>query len=164
MIERLTLVALLGLGTLASVPAQAQQPEPPRVAQLRAAIEQRFAQRLIDELGLNDEQATKVRGILATWSAKRRGLEQDERELRAQLADQMRPGVAADEAVVVKLTDRIIDGRIGYVETFKSELKDLSAVLTPVQRAQYLMLRDRLNQRVQDIRNARPGAMGRRQP
>jgi hypothetical protein len=78
----------------------------------------------------------------------------------------MRPGVAADEAVVLRAMNAMLDGRIAYVQTFKDEQAELAAVLTPVQRAQYVLLRDRLAQRVQDIRSQRapPPAERRRRP
>jgi hypothetical protein len=119
-------------------------------------IEDRFAERLGRDLGLSDEQASKVHGILASWSAKRRSIEREERRLRQELASQMRPGVAADEAVVSRTLDAILDGRLAFVQSFRDELRELSAVLTAVQRAQYLLLRDRLAQRVQEIRSQRP--------
>lgn len=158
MITSLRVLVALGflIGGARSVAAQdSAVVEGPRAERLRQMIEDRFAERMTVELGLGDDQAAKVRGVLSTWSTRRRSLEKDERGLRQQLQAGMRPGVAADEKTVVQLTDRIMGLRIQYVETFRSELTDLSALLTPIQRAQYVLLRDRLMQRIQEVRNQR---------
>ena len=129
--------------------------EGPRAEELRRLIEDRFADRLAVELGLTGEQASRTRVMLATWGARRRNLERDVREARKQLTFAMRPGVAANETAVSKLVDNIMAARVAHAQTFKDELVDLSAVLSPVQRAQYVLLRDRLMQRVEEIRNQR---------
>ncbi|MEZ4587792.1 MAG: Spy/CpxP family protein refolding chaperone [Gemmatimonadales bacterium] len=141
--------------------ASAQNPgQPPRAERLRQQIEMRVAEQLQRQLGLTDAQYGQTRSVLLTWARKRRDLERGERELRQTLAAQMRPGVAADEAVVTRTMNEILDGRIAYVQTFKDELAELSPILSPVQRAQYMQLRDRLMQRVQEIRGARGGPPG----
>jgi len=156
-----TLLLAVGLVAAGVTVAQAQQPpEPARAERLRQAIEDRFAEQLERQLGLSESQSTEVRAILLTWARKRRDLERTERRLRQDLASQMRPGVAADDAVVTRTMNEILDGRIAFVQTFKDELEALSPILSPVQRAQYMQLRDRLMQRVQDIRGARGGPPG----
>jgi hypothetical protein len=157
------LVLVIGLATAAggSV-ARAQdsaEVEGPRAERLRQMIEERFADRLTTELALTDDQAVKVRAVLATWAQKRRGLERDERAVRQRLASAMRPGVAADERTVTRLTDEILEGRLAYVQTFKDELNALTGTLSPIQKGQYILLRDRLMQRVQEIRDQRQGQM-----
>jgi hypothetical protein len=157
----LTGLLLIVAGSLAR--GQDTLADPVRAERLRQLIEDRFTERLGRDLGLSDDQATRVHGILATWNAKRRSLEREERRLRQALAAQMRPGVAAEEAVVSRTLDAILDGRLAFVQSFRDELRELATVLTPVQRAQYLLLRDRLAQRVQEIRSQRPGPPALRQ-
>lgn len=165
-LRSMILVGVAGLLDVAPVVGQdtAAIAEGPRAERLRQLIEDRFAERLTVELGLSDDQAAKMRGVLTTWATKRRTLEREDRSLRQQLAAAMRPGVAAEERTVTRLTDRILAARIEYVQTFKDELGDLSSVLSPVQRAQYLLLRDRLMQRVQDVRNQRAANQSPRLP
>lgn len=153
--HRVMLAAVLVAAGASGARAQ-DLPDPERAERLRQVIEDRFNERLARDLGLGEADAAKVRSILGTWAAKRRSIEREERRLRQELAAQMRPGVAADEAVVTRAMAAMLDGRIAYVQTFKDELGELSAVLTPVQRAQYLLLRDRLAQRAQEIRSQRP--------
>ncbi len=153
------LLAALVVGTSASARAQdSTEVDGPRAEQLRRMIEERFADRLMVELGLTGDQASRTRSILVTWGGKRRSLEKDQRGLRQQLTFSMRPGVAANEAAVTRLVDNLATNRVAYAQTFRDELVDLAPVLTPVQRAQYVLLRDRLLQRVQEIRNQRQEA------
>ena len=155
------------LGALLAAPAAAagaqdSMPDPARAERLRQQFEQRFGERLKEELGLTDEQASKLQVSLAGLAARRRAMEQDERRMRQALAAQLRPGVAANSDSVAKLVDALTSHRVAYAQTFKDEMRDLSTILNPVQRGQYMMLRDRLMQRVQEIiqdRAARPNAL-----
>lgn len=152
------MVALvLGLG-LAGGRVMAQDPMAPggeRVEQLRRQIEDRFAARAQEELGLNDEQFQRLRTTSSQFAAQRRGVEQRERQLRLAMATQLRPGVAANQDSVARLIDALIEVRGAYVETYRQEMKSLAAFLDPVQRAQYLMLRERLMALAQEVRAGR---------
>jgi hypothetical protein len=132
-------------------------PDPVRAERLRQQIEQRFGERLKEELGLTDEQASRLRVSLAGIAAKRRGMELDERRMRQALAFQLRPGIAANSDSVAKLVEALTNHRIAYAQTFKDEMRELSTILNPVQRGQYLMLRDRLMQRAQELMQGRAG-------
>ena len=149
----------------------AQQPAEPgaqRAERLRQAIEDRFAARAQEELGLDDQQFQRLRSTSAQFAAQRRGVEQQERRLRVALALQLRPGVAADQDSVAKLIDAVLDVKGAYVQTYRDEMKALAGFLDPVQRAQYFMLRERLLNLAQQVRaeralrsdsgGARPGA------
>ena len=157
------------LGVLLAAPAAAAAqdslPDPARAERLRQQFEQRWEGRLKEELGLTEDQASKVRGALAGLAARRRGMEQDERRMRQALAAQLRPGVAANSDSVAKLVDALTDHRVAYAQTFKDEMRELSTILNPVQRGEYMMLRDRLMQRAQEImQNRAAGPPGVQQP
>ena len=152
----------LGLLTLAALggalPLRAQDstlPEPLRAERLRQQIELRFGERLKEELGLSEEQAARLRVSLAGIAARRRVMEGDERRLRQALAAQLRPGVAANSDSVAKLVDALTSHRVTFAQTFRDEMRELSGILNPVQRGQYLLLRDRLMQRAQELQQAR---------
>jgi len=152
----------LGLLTLAALggalPLRAQDsmlPEPLRAERLRQQIELRFGERLKEELGLSEEQAARLRVSLAGIAARRRVMEGDERRLRQALAAQLRPGVAANSDSVAKLVDALTSHRVAFAQTFRDEMRELSGILNPVQRGQYLLLRDRLMQRAQELQQAR---------
>ena len=137
------------------------QPDPLRAERLRQQIEQRFGERLREELGLTDDQAAKLRVSLATVAARRREMEVEERKLRQALAFQLRPGVAANSDSVAKLVDALTNHRVAFAQTFRDEMRELSTILNPVQRGQYLLLRDRLMQRAQELQQNRlnPGPL-----
>jgi hypothetical protein len=158
-----SLVAVLTLAAAGLGPVSAQDPDTtrPHAQELRQRIEERFAQRVQEQLGLNDEQTAKLRATSREYGERRRVLETRERDLRVALTAQLRPGVAADQDSVARLTKALVDLRVDYAKTWRDEMNDLS-YLTPVQRAQLYVMRDRLLQRVQEIRDERGGWRRRR--
>ena len=154
-------IALALLAGAVPASASAQEPALDREA-LRARIEERFAARVREELALTDQQEAKLREVVGPWARKRRGMEAEERRLKEGLAGQMRPGVAAQQDSVAKLTQRLMDLRVEYAESYRAEYRELG-FLSPVQRAQYVMLRERVLdnlRRVRDERMLRGGARG----
>jgi Spy/CpxP family protein refolding chaperone len=146
-------IGVLLAGSVLVLPAlslSAQQG--PRAAALRRELEVRFAQQLKQQLQLSDEQSVKVRDIMSGYAEQRRVLEQEERNLRQGLNGQLRPGVAANPDSVTKLVDAISAGRVSYARLIQDEMRDLAAVLDPVQRGQLFVMRDRLLLRVQEMR------------
>lgn len=143
-----------------AVPVVAQDSlnDPVRLERLRQMIEQRFGERLKEELGLSADQASKMRVSLAGLAARRRVMEQDERQMRQALATQLRPGIAASPDSVARLVESLTNHRVAYAQTFKDEMRDLATILDPVQRGQYLLLRDRLMQRAMEVQQGRAGA------
>lgn len=149
----LALICVAGTGTLR---AQDSEPDPSgRAGQLRHQIEDRFAARVQEELGLNDQQAARMREVVGGYFVKRRSLEAEERGLRQALAAELRPGVAANKDRVGNLTDQLLDLRIRYAQSYKDEVKDLSAFLDQVQVAQFLILRERLLDRIREAQDTR---------
>ena len=146
----LLLLLALTLGGSAILAAQDSTDDVGRTGQLRRQIEDRFTARVQEELGLSDQQALKLRETVGIYFVKRRTLEAEERRLRQGLAAELRPGVAANRDNVARLTDQLLDNKVRYVETYRAEVKDLSAFLDPVQRAQFLILRERLLDRVKE--------------
>lgn len=160
---------LIPMLLIIAVPARAQEldSDPVRAGQLRQQIEERFTARVQEDLALNDQQTAKMKSTVRIWFAKRRDLEDENRKLRQGLAGQLRPGVAADADTVARLTDALLDLKVRYAQTFKDELKEMSGYLDPVQRAQFLVLRERLLERVREAREMRDDSLPRtrhRQP
>ena len=141
--------------TLAAPSLRAQQPETTDTAEagrLRAQIEQRFSARVKDELGLNDDQATRLRATQEKFGAQRRALAQEQGERRRALDGQMRPGMPANADSVNKLMAGLRSGREQMVKIDQDEDREMQGYLTPVQRAQFLQMRERLMQRVNEMR------------
>lgn len=162
------MVVLLSVSAPAALRAQEDTaPLPPRRAeQLRQMIEQRFTERVKEALGLNDDQTAKMRGVQAMVAEKRRMLDMQERQLRGALANQLRPGIAANGDSVAKLVNALTVGRVAMAQTFQDEMRELSTILTPVQRGQYLLMRDRLMMQIEEMRRNAQQQMrqGRRPP
>ena len=162
MMKATSLILLVLVGGLpAASPAQdtSRVGPPERAAQLRQMIDRRFGERLKQDLGLTDEQAARLRGVQASVAERRRVLQVQERELRTALAFQLRPGIAANADSVGRLINALTAQRVAFAQTFQDEMRELAAFLTPVQRGQYLILRDRLMMQVEEMR--RDGAIQR---
>lgn len=148
MIRRSLLTLLLAAG--AALPMAAQ--EGPRAEVLRRQLERRFAEQIRTQLQLSEEETSRVGAIMSSSAERRRELEAAERQYRAALAGQLRPGIAADADSVNRLLDGLAQNRVDYARVMQDELKELATVLTPVQRGQLFLMRDRLLQRAQAMR------------
>jgi hypothetical protein len=150
-------ICLLLLGVAAGpLAAQGEHDSHPRSGQLRELIEKRFAERVKTELDLTDEQAVKLKAVAMEHAGRRRELRHRERDLRMALDAQLRPGAEADQDSVARLTRDLLDLRMRYAESWREEMGKLS-FLSPVQRARLLVMRERLLQRVHEMREDRRG-------
>src|SRR4051812_48136705 len=145
-------------------PAAAQQPDSAvRTDSLRHHIEERFAGRVHQELGLTNEQTTKLRATSQQFGTRRRELHSRYRALRQALQQQLQPGVAARQDSVARLTDAMIDLRIASAQASRDEMREVGKYLTPVQRARFFVMRERLRHRMKEahehrgMRNGREG-------
>ena len=163
------MAALLVAG--APLNAQGNGDESPQSARMRQQIEQRFAQQIQANLGLTDEQAVKLRATFNTYAPKRRAMEQELRTIKRGLQGQLRPGIAANADSVSTLVDRLLATKVTYAQSFVDENRDMAKYLTPVQRAQFQVMRERLMARIEEIQQQRQqqfrqqqGAPGAQQP
>lgn len=122
---------------------------------LMQRIQDRFAARVQEELGLTDAQTSKMRQTTTKWFGFRSDLDAQQRQLRQQLASQLRPGVAANQDSVSRLMSQLMEIKVRYAESFKQESGEMSGYLTPVQQAQYFIMRERLLDRIVEARAER---------
>lgn len=127
----------------------------PRAEALRAQIEERFAQQVKFQLGLNDQQMDKLRSAVRADRDRRLHVRDHEQDVRRALAEQMRPGVAANQDSVARLLDALAANHVVRDQLEQQEQQELSQFLTPVQRSQLLFMRQELQQRIQTIREGR---------
>ena len=157
-------VSLLGLlmlvGSTAPVMAQ-DSTQAPRMgsAEMRQRIETRFTERVKTDLGLTEEQTAKLKQVAGEWFDKRRAMEAEERDLRQALQGQLRPGIAANSDSVTRIMNQLLDLKVKYAESYREENKQLG-FLTPVQRAQYYSLRERLLDALKQARQVRRAGGG----
>ena len=149
----LTLCALTLLLT-GPLAAQDQHDSSQRVV-LRDRIEQNFLARAKEELALNDEQSTKLMETTRRTFQRRRTMEMEYRRLNQVLANEMRPGVAADQRVLRRTLDSLVTLRVATAEIYREEQRELAGFLTDVQRAQYHVMRERFLDRVENVRASR---------
>lgn len=147
---------VLGLSAMALLlgapVAVAQRVPPDRRGALVRRIEDIFVQRVTEELGLSSAQAQRLRETAVRMFARRRAMEAETRRLDRLLAGQLRPGVAADPDSATRLTDSLLVIRVNYARLAQEEMAEMRGYLSPVQAAQYYVLRDRLLQRIQNAR------------
>jgi hypothetical protein len=143
--------------------AGAQRPDSAAVRgdSLRHRIEERFAVRAQQDLGLTNDQTTKLRATSQQFGARRGELRTQGQRLREALAAQLRPGVAANQDSVAKLTDAMIALRMSEAQASRDEVKEQSKYLNPVQRARLYVMRERFAHRVKEVHGHR-GDMGMR--
>jgi hypothetical protein len=72
----------------------------------------------------------------------------------------LRPGVAANKERVGRLTDQLLELKVRYAQSYRDEVKDLSGFLDPVQVAQFLVLRERLFDRIREAQENRDDQAG----
>jgi hypothetical protein len=134
-----------------------------RADSLRHRIEEQFASRVQQRLGLTNEQATRLRATSQTFGARRRELRDRERQVQEALWGQLQPGVAANQDSVTKLTDAMIELKLTSAQAARDEMKELSKYLNPVQRARLYMMREQFYHRVREAHGRHGGRdMGRR--
>jgi hypothetical protein len=150
---RVLWLSLIAVGLARPLVAQADDAD--RTEQLRHRVEGRFAERVREQLQLSDDQMTRLRGTARTYGARRRELAGRERGIRAALAEQLRPGVAADQDSVSRLTDALLELRDAQAHTLQDENREMAEYLTPVQRSQLFVMRERLIRRAREIRQER---------
>jgi hypothetical protein len=119
---------------------------------LRTLIEQRFTERVQQDLKLSTDQTAKLRTTQERFGTRRRALMRQQMERRRALEGQMQPGVAANADSVNKLMEGIRSGQGEMVRIAQEEDRELSGYLTPVQRARFQRLRERFLQRVGEMR------------
>ena len=150
---------LLLLSPLAVGQAQRADTSAARADSLRHRIEERFASRAQEQLGLTNDQTTKLRATSRQFGARRGELRTQAQRLRQALAAQLQPGVAANQDSVAKLTDAMLELRMRETQMTRDEIREQSKYLNSVQRAQLYVMRERFAHRVKEV-HGRRGEMG----
>lgn len=150
------------LGLLLGPALAAQQdsttlPDSAERERLQQAIERRFGVVVQQQLGLSNDQADKLRATEERFRMRRRAMVRQQLLLRFGLQEQMRPGQAANPDSVRRLMDAMQANRGDLLRLDQDQDREMSGYLTPVQRARYQMLRERLMRRLQEVRRGRAG-------
>ena len=130
-----------------------------QTAQQRRQLQQQVLERLLQnaraQTGMTDEEFERYREIATRSMASRNQIQMRERELWRGLEGQMRPGVAADEDSVESLIDSLIAVPGQRIELARGEQGEYSEFLTPVQRAQVVLIHRRFENNIRQIMQRR---------
>ena len=156
---------------ISAVPARAQRVTTAAPGN-RPALEQQFRERAAklaqQRLGLTDAQLEKLEASNARFAPQLQQLAAQERDIRAQLRQEMTAGNSANQQHVSDLLDASIRLQKQRIAVVESEQKDLSGFLTPVQRARYIFLQAQFKKRSEELQGGRqnqgPGGQRRRRP
>ena len=132
---------------------------------LEGALEARLGEVVKQRLALTDEQYRHVREVNRRYDTERRTLVQQERGARQALRSELEAGDRADQRRVADLIDQMLAVQRQRLDVVAREQHDLSAFLTPVQRAKYAAIQEAVRKRVDQLRRrqakrtARAGAV-----
>ena len=130
--------------------AAQQQPNPRRQA-LQRQVREAFAKVVRKQLNLNDEQMQSLQRVDTKFEQRRRGLLREERQARLDLLAAMADSTSPDQSRIAKQLDALIQAQRARADLLEAEQKELSTFLTPLQRAKYLAVKERLNRRLQQL-------------
>jgi hypothetical protein len=133
----------------AGVGAQ-QQPHPRRQA-LQKQVREAFAKVVRKQLDLNDEQMQSLQRVDAKFEQQRRSLLRAERQARLELRDAMADSTSPDQSRISRQLDVLVQFQRKRADLLEGEQKELSSFLTPLQRARYFAVKERLNRRLQQL-------------
>lgn len=144
---------VLALACVVSVPAGAQQKAAPRpaVQQLQRRVLQ-VVQRTLDA---SDDQMRQLVEVNRKYEGERRALNQRDREARQSIRTEVLRDSLANQEQVSRMLEVLVHVQRQRLDVFTREQHDLAAFLTPVQRAKYATLQDRLRKRVEQLRQTR---------
>jgi Spy/CpxP family protein refolding chaperone len=115
------------------------------------------AERMRELLGLTDDQAVKLKATAQRFREQRQAIMKQQRELSGALRAQIRPGIAANSDSVRKLLDAREQGITALGQLRRDENRELAGYLSPVQRAQLQLARERWRGRFAHMRGYRHG-------
>jgi hypothetical protein len=142
-------VASVGTTALAQ---QAPEDTTPQRRELIQRLRQRWQEVVRNRLGLTDVQVRQLQETTRHYNAQRMTLNQQERQIRREMRDQVTGAAPEDDKHLAALIDSILDIQRLRLELVRNEQRELSLFLTPLQRVKYLALQEQLRQQVERLR------------
>jgi protein CpxP len=133
----------------------------PQQAARRQRLEQQLRQGLWriakQRIGLTDDQMVRLEETSRRYDGRRRALIVDERAQRLALRQEiLAPEGKADQELVARSLDRLIQLQRERIELQAQEQKEFAAFMTPMQRAKYAALQEEVRRRMEALRRQRP--------
>ncbi len=144
----LALVLVLALSAPLGAQQAADNPQRPLVQ----ALQRRVAEIVQRTLGATDEQMRQLGEVNRKYQEERRALNQQDREARQAIRAEVLRDSAADQQLVARKLDELVDVQHRRIDVFSREQRDLAQFLTPVQRAKYATLQEGLRKKVEQLR------------
>jgi hypothetical protein len=135
--------------------AQRNDSAPPlgEQALLQRRVRQAWAGAVRKQLNLSNEQMRTLNQVNTKYERQRGEIQRDERQARLGLKAAMEDTAAADQnARIEQQMNALVGAQRRRADLFENEQKELSGFLTPLQRARYSMLQERLAQQLQKLR------------
>lgn len=127
-----------------------------RRAQMERMIQSRFDGMVREQLGLTDEESRRLQEVLDGFRDQRRAFVQDERSTRRQLMNLGSVDGLTEEQATAALQS-MLRVREEEVRLFREEQEALVGVISARQLLQFVVMREQLNQRIQNIRSGGRG-------
>lgn len=153
--------ALVALALLA--PAGAAQTPPPSQGdrdRLEQRVRARMAQMIRERLDLTAEEGERLSAVMEGFHERRQELRREEWALRQEVAQLGRGGEGITDDEARQVLDRLVRLREEEVRLFRDEQEALLGVLTPAQLLTFHALRDRMGERIRELRGGRGGFRG----
>jgi hypothetical protein len=126
--------------------------QPPAERQmLQRQVRQAFAKAVRRQLNLNDDQMRKLQSVDLKYERQRFALLRDERQARVGLKGVMDDSTSVDQAKVDAYLSQLVKAQRTRADLLEGEQKELAGFLSPLQRAKYFAMKERLNRRMQEL-------------
>ncbi len=143
---------LLGIVLMVmAAPAAAQDQQRPGLQVLRQRVVERYIQNFSQQAGLTEEQRDEFQQEVTRQFRRRQQLEQRRRSMMQVLEQQMRPGVAADEAQLLAALDSLVALAEETGGLLRQEQARYAEFLSPVQRALLVVHYERFRRQIENV-------------
>lgn len=157
-------VVLLGAVSVGGLAAQGrgrgQGQGPPNDREgLRRQVMERFVQNFVQQAGLDESQTVRFQEALRDQFRIQQELGERRRIVVQGLEEQMRPGIAADEAEINRLMEELLLIEEERASMLRSDHDRLAEFLSPTQRALFVLHFARFQRQVEMMLQRRGGGM-----
>jgi periplasmic protein CpxP/Spy len=116
------------------------------------ALQRRMLEIVQRTLGASDDQMRQLVDVNRRYQPERRELNQQDRQARQTIRAEVLRDSLADQNLVARELDALVDVQRQRIDIFAREQRDLARFLTPVQRAKYATLQEGLRKKVEQLR------------
>jgi hypothetical protein len=135
-------------------PARAGRAGVPADQPLRQQVQQAFRNRVREVLNLDQPKMRQLNQTEQRFNRERADLTRSERETRVAMKTALDDTTNRDPHKIDQYINQLVQIQHQRADLVESEQKELSTFLTPVQRLQYLSLKEQLDQRLREINKA----------